>query len=165
MSPSKQVDRCIFVALALLDLIGCTLLFAQTNAGSAIGTSAFNAASAVLLQTMKEPKPTVGVGPRRLDFNGVGLNEPALNVVTITNGTTSPIEIESLLTPSSGFRLSSSVTLPLTIPPQTKALLTVEFLPTRFGNYNGAFNVLYRTTKDSHLHKMGIELKGKGTQK
>jgi len=160
----RPISHYIVVAFVVLSLNRCTLSFAQTNPGGAIGSSLFKATSAVLLKAMKEPKATVGVGPRRLDFNHVSLSKSALNLVEITNGTTSQIEIESLLTPSSGFRLASSITLPLTISSQTQALLTVEFFPTRLGNYNGELRVLYRTSSGGPLHKMAIELRGKGVR-
>lgn len=169
----RRMSHYILLAAIVLNPGGHNLLFPQTNSspgaagaavGSALGPAAFDAASALVLRRMKEPHASVGLGPRRLDFNRVNLSKSALNVVSITNGTNSAIEIETLLPPPSGFRLASSVTLPLTVPPQTQALLTIEFFPTRTGNYSGAFSVLYRTSDGGPPHKMGIELTGKGVR-
>lgn len=149
--------------VAFVALVGSTPSLAQ-NPGAAIGGSVFDITSALVLRTMKAPGSTVGIGPKRLDFVGVGVNKSALNVLTITNGTNSAISIESLSMPSSGFRIASPLTLPLAIPPQTQALLTVEFLPTRAGDYKGAAEVLYRATGSDKLHKLGLSLKGKAVQ-
>lgn len=111
---------------------------------------------------MKEPKGTVDVGPKRLDFNRVSLSTPALNVVAITNGTNFQIEVKTLSIPSYGFGLATPVTLPLTIPAQTQALLTVEFLPTRLDSYSGVLEVLYQISTGGPPHKMGVALRGKG---
>src|SRR6202041_427066 len=91
--------------------------------GSGLGTGIFDATASVILTKMKAPHPTVDVGPKRLEFMRVRVNKSALNLMTITNGTSSKVEIESLTMPSSGFRMASSLTLPLFIPPHTQALL------------------------------------------
>jgi len=139
---------------------------AATNgvaAGAALGSVAFDATAGVLLRSVKESAPTVGIGPKWLNFSSVNINKSALNVVAITNGTNSKIEVESL-SPSSGFLVLSALALPFVIPPQTQALITIEFLPTRPGNFSGDFEIRYRTPRAGALHKMGIKLSGKGVQ-
>ncbi len=167
MRPIRQDRFCTCLTAIVLAAFCCVPSFAQTNgapAGTALGSAAFDATASVLLRSVKPPRPTVGIGPKRLDFRGVNLTKSALNMVEITNGTNSSIRIESLSSLPSGFRLSSALTLPLAIPPQTQALITVEFLPTRPGNYSGEFGVQYRTSSDGPLHKMEIRLNGKGVQ-
>lgn len=132
---------------------------------AAAGTAIFDSFASVALKTLKEPGKTVEMGPKRLDFSAVSPNKSALNILEITNGTNSPIEVRSLSVPSSGFRIASSLTLPLMIPPQTQALFKVEFLPTRAGDYGGEVQVLYRTGSSEKPRKMGITLKGKGVPK
>lgn len=144
-----------------------SVAFAQTSGVVAVGNglagaAIFDSFASVAFRTMKEPGKTVEIGPRRLDFRGVSVNKGALNILEITNGTNSKIEIESLLVPSSGFRIAGSLSLPLVIPAQTQAVLKVEFLPTRLGEYDGQVHVLYRTPGGGKLRKMGIALKGKG---
>jgi hypothetical protein len=137
---------------------------AQTSssgvAGNAIGSAAFDATSSVLLKSMKEPSANVSIGPKRLDFNPVVVGERAMSVVVITNGTRAAIEVESLAMPV-GFQLAT-VKLPLTIPHQTQALLTVTFVPTRAGTFHGTLDVSYRTSNVSRRRRMGIVLTGKG---
>lgn len=140
---------------------------AQTNGAAAIGdgaagTAIFDSLAGVALRTMKEPGRTVGMGPKRLDFSGVRVNTSALNVVEITNGTNSKIQIESLSLPSTGFRVAGALGLPLIIPPQTQALLKIEFLPARAGDYGGDVQAVYRSTGGGKQRKMRIALKGKG---
>ncbi len=133
--------------------------------GSGLGGGLFDATASVLFKTMKAPGSTVDIGPKRLEFIGVRVNKSSLNVMTITNGTNHPIEIKSVSMPSTGFRIFSRLPLPLAIPPQTQALLTVEFLPTRSGEYSGEAEVRYETAGSDKLRKMGITLKGKGVPK
>jgi hypothetical protein len=145
-----------------------SVAFSQSNGGAALGTAIFDETAAVLFRSMKVPGQTVSISPKRLDFSAVDQNKSVLNVLTITNGTNSKVVIESLSISASGFRITSSMNLPLAIPPQTQALLTVEFLPTHPGDYNGSVEVLYRTDSASSggkSHKTGIALKGKGNQK
>jgi len=148
----------------LLGMAGvCATALAQST-GTAAGNAAGAAAFSVVLRMMKGAKPTVSMSPKRLDFTGVSVGKSALNVVAITNGTNSAIEIESVATPSGGFRVASSLTLPLAIPPQTEALLTLEFLPTRAGTENSTFEIRYRTSGKETVRKEEITLRGKGVQ-
>jgi hypothetical protein len=133
--------------------------------GSGLGGGIFDATASVILRTMKTPGSTVDVGPKRLEFTGASVNKPSLNIMTITNGTNSKIEIESLTVPSSSFRIASKLTLPLTIPAQTQALMEVEFLPTHTGDFSSSIQVRYRMVGIEKLHKMDLTLKGKGVPK
>jgi hypothetical protein len=157
----------VSIFLAVLTVLAATAS-AQASTGTVLGTSlggtAFDLTSDILLRAMKTPGATAGMGPRKLDFSDVGVNKSALNVMEITNGTNSKIEIESLSVPSSGFRVASKLTLPLTVPPQTQAVLEVEFHPTRPGDYGGEVQVSYRPNGGGKSRKMEIALKGKGVQ-
>jgi hypothetical protein len=158
----------VFVATIALIASWCSTLLAQ-SAGAAIGALAGglfdDGTKAVALRAMKAPSASVGMGPKRLEFSDVSVNEPVRNVLSITNGTNSRVEIESVSLRSAGFYLPPSLSLPLTIPAQTEALLTVGFLPGHPGKYGGAVEVAYRISSDGSLHKMRIALKGKGVLK
>ena len=138
----------------------------QSNAGAALGNGigggVFDVTAGVLLKTMKAPGATIEMGPRKLEFGRVSVNQSALNILEITNGTNEKIEIKSMSLPASGFRLAAPMSLPFTIPPQTQALVKVEFTPARIGDYGGQIRVLYLTTDGQNPHKMEITLKGKG---
>ena len=62
-------------------------LHPSTVLANTIGSAVFDAASTVVLKTMKEPSANVSIGPKRLNFNRVVISEPAMSVVVITNGT------------------------------------------------------------------------------
>ncbi|MGA7343669.1 MAG: hypothetical protein WBE72_08875 [Terracidiphilus sp.] len=155
-------------ALMALAIRCCNPSFAQINGagalGSGLGGGAFDATAGVLLKTMKNPRATVDFGPKRLDFSSVRLQRPVLNVLTITNGTNSRIEVESLLLPPSGFRIAGTLKLPLVIPPQTQAFLKVEFSPAESRDYSGAVEMVFRTAGGEKPHKIKITLKGKGVE-
>lgn len=160
---------CVLFAFILLATNICPSAFTQDPGivvESVLVSRLFdNVIAPVSLRNMKVPGGTVGMGPKRLTFDGVAVNMPALNLLSITNGTNSRIEIDSVSLRASCFYLPPSLSLPLTIPAQTEALLTVGFLPTHPGNYRGAVEVLYRTSRGGSPHKLGIALKGKGVLK
>ena len=135
----------------------------STAIGMTAGNTAGALASMVALRKLKEAKASVSLGPKLLEFNAVRLGKSWLNIATFTNGTNSEIKIESL-NPSSGFRLASTVTVPFVIPPQTEALLTLEFLPSGVGTQTGTMEVRYRTSGGASVQIMKIKLRGKGVQ-
>ena len=133
--------------------------------GSGLGAGAFDATAYVLFSRLKESSSTASMGPKRLDFGAVSIrSKPAQNLVEITNGTKSQIELLSLSLPNNGFHISSSLVFPVRVPPQTRALLRIEFLPPRPGEFNGEARMLYRTSANSRPHRMEIAMKAKGVQ-
>ncbi len=135
------------------------------NPGAGLGQGIFNGTSAVLLRTMKAPTGVFSVGPRQLNFGKVKVTQQVMNVIIISNGTSSPAEIQTLEVRAGGFRLSSPVKLPMTMPPNTEFTLTVDFLPPHSGSHTGKILVASRTTKDRKMHRSQVLLKGEGVQK
>jgi hypothetical protein len=170
MHPARRTASLFLAAFLVFNVNRVTPLRGQSPAsgtalGSGLGGGVFDVTAAVILKRMKEPGASIGVAPKKLDFTGVSVNKSALNVISIMNGTNSKMEIESLLTSSSSFRIASSLNLPFVIPPQTQALLTVEFLPTRSGDYTGTVDVLYQTDGGGKPHKLAVTLRAKGVGK
>lgn len=159
---SVGIRRLFSVAMILIAIGPLT---SGQNPGASLGQGLFNGTSAALLKTMKAPTGVFSVGPRQLDFGKVTVNQQALNVIVISNGTTSPAEIHTLDLQAGGFQLLSPVKLPMTMPPGTELALTVEFLPPHTGSHTGKILVASRTIKDGAIHREKISLKGEGVRK
>ena len=155
------------IQIHLLSLLYIATVAAQINPGaalgSALGPSVFDSTSKVLLRSVREPRPKVDVGPKELDFRGVALLKSALNVVIITNGTAKPVEVQSLSTSRPEFRVAARLVLPLLLPAQTEALVTVEFVPRREGKHASDLTVRYRTVGGRNS-RLRIALKGRGIE-
>lgn len=135
---------------------------AGTALGTAMGPIVFNGTTQILWRHMKEPDGVFSIGPRQLNFSNVAVNQHALNVFTISNGTPSAAEIQELQVQSGGFHLWSAVKLPLVMPPNAELILTVEFLPQEVGNHSGKIIVMSKSVNDGAVHRLNISLRGKG---
>ena len=158
--------QCAILILQFLCLANITNIFEEQSAGgtigSSIGSSLANATSDVLWRTMKEPTGNFSVGPSHLDFRRVVVGRTASNILIITNGTSDPIEINSIAVEGSQFKLKSSPPSPLIVPPNTEVLIGIEFLPTLKGNHGSQVRISFQTNKPGKNQQIKITLKGKG---
>ena len=160
----KLVRMPRFVAvISLLAVLAVSL--SSQDLGTSVGSALSSTTAAVLFRHLKEPNGNMGVEPSKLNFRRISVNERALNIVVFRNGTSSQAEITSAEVQSSSFRLCSSVTFPFLIPPQTEAVLTIEFAPSRPGKTNGKMEIIYSARGDKKTWKSRIELQGEGVHK
>jgi hypothetical protein len=103
--------------------------------------------------------PEVDLSPLSIDFGQIGIGDSATTVVTVTNlgeGTLNVYELGLVGAPE--FTLGA-VTLPLAIPTNTTADLTVTFEPTLEGMF---YSELSLTTNDGDETFLAIPIAGEG---
>jgi hypothetical protein len=165
----RQMHLTFWVILVLVFLLSISPMLANQSSSGALGTSIggslANAAADVLWRTVKEPAGTFSVGPKQFNFKNVLVGENAKNVLVITNGTESPIEVTSIEVKGVHFTFQTKLVFPMTIAPNTEALLGVGFVPSQRGNHDGKILVLYRMIGAKKQQAMGISLKGRGVYK